>query len=85
MFEGREPPEQAGVLCLGFCGSASAQEGEPQLLVPQGPAGNECLMLPGGGCQWGFKGRPQKTSLVFEGRVGLGFILGSLRGFLLVQ
>lgn len=78
MFEGKEPPNQAGVLCVGLLGSASAQEGEPQLLVP---VGNECLMLSGGGCQWGFKGRPQKTSLVFGGTVALGFILGSLRGF----
>lgn len=46
-LRGRSPPNHLGVLCVGFLGSASAQEGEPQLLVP---VGNECLMLPGGGC-----------------------------------
>lgn len=75
-------PYQAGLLCVEFLVSASAQEGEPQFLVPEGPVGNECLVLPGGGgCQWGFKGSPQKTSLVFGWRAGLGFTSGSLRLF----
>lgn len=41
VFEGKEPPNQAGVLSEGFLGSASAQEGKPQLLVPEEPVGNE--------------------------------------------
>lgn len=37
MFEGKEPPKQAGVLSVGFLGSASAQE----------PVGNECCTVVG--------------------------------------
>lgn len=75
-------PYQAGLLCVGFLGSASAQEGKPQFLVPEGPVGNECLVLPGGGgCQWGFKGSPQKTSLVFWMESWVGFYFGKFEAF----
>lgn len=67
MFEGKEPPNQAGVLCVGLLGSASDQDGEPQLLVP---VGNECLMLSGGGCQWVSKAGLRKQVWCLEGQLG---------------